>query len=205
MNEKLIERVKAIRKEEPYFFPDTLDEILHWLIVGSKPAPASQPQVRIATCTLKEFDELYGVSQPAQPVCANCGERWIEHTGNQCRNGVTTWVESAASQPAQEPVSMAGEPFGDPHPCDVPAQEPVGRVVNVHYSGVSAHPIYTLVVEWARELPIGTELYAAPPSDTARQDRIMELADEYNRCKGYGDRFEREARAALETEVRKSC
>lgn len=58
-------------------------------------------------------------------------------------------------------------------------------------------------------------LYAAPPA--VQQDdprvqsqqqvgpvgRIMALADEYNRCKGYGDRFEREARDALELEVKK--
>jgi hypothetical protein len=41
-------------------------------------------------------------------------------------------------------------------------QKPVVRVVNVHYSGVSANPIYTLVVEWARELSVGTNLYALP-------------------------------------------
>jgi hypothetical protein len=54
-------------------------------------------------------------------------------------------------------------------------------------------------------------LRAAPPADSARADRIMELADDYAQMKqvhgimvsAESRRFMEEARAALEAEVRK--
>jgi len=101
-------------------------------------------------------------------------------------------ADSAASQPAQEPVQL--QRFG------------------VKWKG-QTEPFMEQMPDgyWTPWHIADAALRAAPPADSARADRIMELADDYAQMKqvhgimvsAESRRFMEEARAALEAEVRK--
>jgi len=131
----------------------------------------------------------------------DCGTDWFI-------SRVAWHIDRAASQPARTYASDRTEfvsgTYADRTETYVePAQEPVATVkqlgggLSLGYKG--------MFLDGGERLYPGMKLYAAPLSDQARQDRIMELAQEWVRVavQDLGDAECKKASKALEREVRK--
>jgi hypothetical protein len=168
---------------------DVIEELLRYRAeqpadtanAASKPEPAQEPAAAVESLKAVLCD-------PDGRVCINGsdGDR------NVIQDALAA-LSRQASQPAQEPVARLLTYVGK---GTYPKR---GYTVARTYEELSEG---TYPESWAE----GQRLYAAPLSDTAKQHRIMELADEYYR-QGYNSLASDEAvvlaRAALEAEVRK--
>jgi hypothetical protein len=100
----------------------------------------------------------------------------------ECALQWQAWQARAASKPAERegvPYAVWRQGFDAvaKWKASQPAQEPVAEVME---SGVLSPSALVRVLR--NHLPVGTKLYAAPLSDKAKQDRIMELLREANLC-----------------------